>query len=118
MCLTADLGVSSSIQAWFQTFAETGHEIITKAIFLPFADSRRVVVSYMRKFVHEVLVNCLVKVTQEKSVVRWTDHPVMTIAVDWDVKSQTKQNQKKHYLKTSSLIWIYMYASPIMALRI
>ena len=68
-CLTADPGVSSSIQAWFHTFAETGHEIITKAIFLPFADSRRTVVSYMRKFVHKVLVNRLVKLAQEKSVV-------------------------------------------------
>ena len=26
-------------------------------------------------------------------MVRLTDHPDMTIAVDWDIKSQTKQNQ-------------------------
>ena len=42
--------------------------------------SRRIVVSYMRKYVHEVLVNCLFKFAQEKGVVRWTDHPAMTIA--------------------------------------
>ena len=30
------------------------------------ADSRRVVVSYKRKYVHEVLVNCLFKLAQEK----------------------------------------------------
>ena len=42
-------------------------------------------------YVHEVLVNRLVKLAQEKSVVRWTDRPYMTIAVDWDVK-QTKQS--------------------------
>ena len=63
----------------------------TTAILLPSADSRRVVVSYKRKYVHEVLVNHLVKLALEKSVVRCTDHPHMTIAVDWDVKNQTKQ---------------------------
>ena len=42
----------------------------TTAILLPSADSRRVVVSYKRKYVHEVLVNHLVKLAQEKSVVR------------------------------------------------
>ena len=36
----------------------------------PSADSRRVVVSYKRKYVQEVLVNRLVKLAQEKSVVR------------------------------------------------
>ena len=40
------------------------------AILLPSADSRRVVVSYKRKYVHKVLVNCLDMLTQEKSVVR------------------------------------------------
>ena len=37
------------------------------------------------------LVKRLVKLTQDKSVVRWTDRPYMTIAVDWEVKNQTKQ---------------------------
>ena len=35
---------------------------------------------------HEVLVNCLVKLAQQQSVVRLTDCPDMTIAIDWDVK--------------------------------
>ena len=39
----------------------------------------------------EVLVNRLVKLAQEKSLVKRTDRPDMTIAVDWDVKHQTKQ---------------------------
>ena len=52
----------------------------------------------------EVLVNSLVKLAEEKvwlgelteacpgkSVVRLTDSLDMTIAVDWDVKPQTKQ---------------------------
>ena len=37
---------------------------------LPLNHSRRVVVSYKRKYVHKVLVNCLFKLAQEKSVVR------------------------------------------------
>ena len=54
------------------------------AILLPSADSRKVVVSYKRKYmyVHKELVNRLVKLVQEKRVVRWIDRPNMTIAVD------------------------------------
>ena len=33
---------------------------------LPLKHSRRVVVSYKRKYVQEVLVNCLLKLAQEK----------------------------------------------------
>ena len=55
--------------------------------------SRRVVVSYERKYVHKVLVNSLFKPAQEKSVVRLTNRPIMTIAVDWDVKQQNKQTK-------------------------
>ena len=50
--------------------------------------SRRVVVSYKRKYVHKLLVNCLFKLAQEKV---WLGDPAMTIAVDWDVKQQNKQ---------------------------
>ena len=49
------------------------------------------VVSCKWKYVHEVLVNRLLKLAQEKSVVRWTDRPDLTIAVDWEVKQQNKQ---------------------------
>ena len=66
MCLTADPGVASSILAQSHTFVEIDHEIISTAILLPSTDSRRVVVSNKRKHVHEVLVNCLVKLAQEK----------------------------------------------------
>ena len=68
---------------------------IYTAILLPYADSRRVVVSYKRKYVHEALVNCLVKFAQEKSVVRSSDCPDMTIAIDWDVKNQPKPTKKQ-----------------------
>ena len=70
MCLSADPGFAGLILARSHTFAEIDHEIISTAIFLPSADSGRVVVSYKQKYVHEVLVNHLVKIVQEKGVVR------------------------------------------------
>ena len=51
-CMTADPGVVSSILAQSNTFVEIDHEIISTVILLPSADSRRVVVSYKRKYVH------------------------------------------------------------------
>ena len=56
MSLTADPGVMSSIPAQSHTFGEIDHEIISMAILLPSADSRRIVVSYKRMYLHEVLV--------------------------------------------------------------
>ena len=48
----------------------------------PFADSRRAVVSYWRKYVHKVLVNRLRGLSlPRKSVVRLTNCPDMTIDV-------------------------------------
>ena len=70
MCLTAIPGVVSLIPTRSLIFVEIGHEIIAMAILHPSADSRMVVVSYKRKYVHNVLVNCLVKLALEKSVVR------------------------------------------------
>ena len=64
--LTADQEVVSSILARSHTFVEIDYESISMAILLPSADSRRVVVSYKRKYVHKVLVNRLVKLAQEK----------------------------------------------------
>ena len=92
-CLTADPEVASSIPARSHTFVEIDREIISTVILLPSSDSRRVAVSYKRKYVHEVLVNCLFKLAQEKSGVRWSDRPNMTIAVDLDVKQQTKAHK-------------------------
>ena len=69
-CLTADPVVASLIPAQSHTSVVVEHEIISTTILLPSPDSRRVVVSYKRKYVHEVLVNHLVKLAQEKSVVR------------------------------------------------
>ena len=65
---------------------------------LPLNHLRRIVVSYKLKYVHEELVNCLVKLAQEKSVVRWTDRPTMTIAVDLGRKA-TKPKETKEMVK-------------------
>ena len=60
-CLSADLGIESLIPAQSHTFVEIDHEIISRALHLPLADSLRVVGCYKRKYVHEILVNFLVK---------------------------------------------------------
>ena len=62
-CLTADQGVASSIPVRPHTFVEIDNEMI---LLLPLIHSRRVVVSYKRKYVHELLVNRLFKPAQEK----------------------------------------------------
>ena len=61
----------------------------------PSADSRRVVVSYWRKNMHEVLVNCLGGLSlPRKCVGRLTDHPNM---VTLDVKEQHNNKTKTKY---------------------
>ena len=65
--LTADPGVASSIPARSNTFVEIDHEIISQSFSsLPLIHSRRVFVSYKRKYVHKLLVNRLLKPAQEK----------------------------------------------------
>ena len=86
MCLNADTCLTADPGSM-----EIDLEIISTTILFPSTDSRRVVVRYKQKYVHEVLVNPLVKLAQEISVVRWTDRPDMAIAVDWDVRQQTKK---------------------------
>ena len=66
-CLTADPGVVSLILTRY-ILSWIDPEIISTAI--PFPDSRRVVVSYKQKYVHEVLVYPLVKLIKERSVAR------------------------------------------------
>ena len=66
-CLTADPGVASLIPARYHTFVEIDYEMISTVILLlPLIYSRRVVVSYKRKYVHKLLVNRLLKPAQEK----------------------------------------------------
>ena len=62
-------------------------------IYLPSAFSRRTVVSYWRKYVHEVLVNRLGGLSlPRKSVVRLTDRPDMTVDVYRGRKTTIQQH--------------------------
>ena len=69
-CLTADPWVTSLFSVLYYTYMEIDHKLISTIVLLPSADSRRVVVSYKQKNVHKVLVNRLVRLSQEKSMVR------------------------------------------------
>ena len=61
----------------------------------PSAFSRRAVVSYWRKYVHEVLVNRLGGLSlPRKSVVRLTDRPDMTLDVYRGRKTTNQQQQQ------------------------
>ena len=67
--------VASSIPAQPHTFMEIDYEINFTVILLSSAESfknhsRRIVVRYKQKYVHEVLVNCLFKLAQLKNVGR------------------------------------------------
>ena len=61
----ADPGVASLIPAQPQTFEEVDHEIISTVILLLLLIQEGFSIT-KGKFVHEVLVNCLVKLVQEK----------------------------------------------------
>ena len=69
-CISLYSGISLIGPVWQHTFVS------------PSAFSRRAVVSYWRKYVHEVLVNRLGGLSlPRKSVVRLTDRPDMTLDV-------------------------------------
>ena len=68
----------------------------------PSAFSRRAVVSYWRKYVHEVLVNRLGGLSlPRKSVVRLTDRPDMTLDVYRGRKTTMQQQQQLNYLESN-----------------
>ena len=70
---------------------------------------RRAVVSYWRKFVHEVLVNRLGGLSlPRKSVVRLTDRPDMTLDVDRGRKTTIQQQQQQQKVcKKEYLSWVF-----------
>ena len=59
---------------------------------LPLNHSRRVVVSYKRKYVHEALVNCLFKLAQVKVWLGELTLPPWPQLLTWDVKQQNKSS--------------------------
>ena len=94
-CLTAIPGVVSSIPARSHTFVEIDHEIISTVILLPSADSfKKGCCQLQAKVCARITGYLLVQACPGKSVVRWTDRPAMTIAVDLGRKA-TKQTNKK-----------------------
>ena len=76
----------------------------------PSAFSRKAVVSYWRKYVHEVLVNRLGGLSlPRKSVVRLTDRPDMTLDVYRGRKTTIKQQQQQVCLQVrNSLKFIFI----------
>ena len=66
---------------------------------LPLNHSRRVIVSYKRKYVHKVLVNRLFKLAQEKV---WIGE--LTIAVALDLKQLNKQTNKQKDIQIQNVI--------------
>ena len=94
--LTRKSGVLGSIPGWQHTFVS------------PSAFSRRAVVSYWRKYVNEVLVNCLGGLSlPRKSVVRFTDHPDMTLDVYRGRKTTIQQQQQS----IISYVWLVYHIS-------
>ena len=93
---------ASSIPARSHTFVEIDHEILSTVILLPSAESfMKGCCQLQAKVCARLLVNCLFKLAQEKSVVRWTDRPAMTIAVDLGRKA-TKTNKQNHLERTAA----------------
>ena len=80
---------------------------------------------------HGLLVIGFVKLAEETSVVKLTDRLVMTIAIDWDVKPQTRQTKQNwpHPLgsivlvenlkkkKNFPLIWRFCYIFQVESLQ-
>ena len=76
------------------TFVEIDHEIISTVILLPSADSfKKGCCQLQAKVCARITGYPLVQACPGKSVVRWTDCPAMTIAVDLGCKA-TKQTNK------------------------
>ena len=81
--LTADPGVSSSILARSHAFVEINHEMISMFILLPSAESlKKGCCQLQGKVCAQSTGLLLVQACTGKSVVRITDRPAMTIAVD------------------------------------
>ena len=75
-------------------FLEIVHEIFFYCNDPPYSDLRKAVVGYKRKYMCTEYWLPLSLSLPRKSVVRLFDHFDMIIAVDWDVKPQTKQKTK------------------------
>ena len=106
--LTGDPGVASSIPAQSHTFVELDHEIISTVILLPSAESFKKGCCQLQAKVctkvHEVLVNGLFKLAQEKVWLGELTVPPWPWLLTWDVKQQNKQTKLDLYCKIPSLL--------------
>ena len=111
-CLTAIPGVASLIPVRSHTFVEIDHEIISTVILLLTADSfKKGCCQLQAKVCARITGYPLVQVCPGKSVVRWTDRPAMTIAVDLGRKAP-KQTNKTNCLQIDQvfcLVWSSSY---------
>ena len=88
------------VNGLLEVFYTSGHSWVRHPVWQhtfvsPSAFSRRAVVSYWRKYVHEVLVNRLGGLSlPRKSVVRLTDRPDMTLDVYRGRKTIIQQQQR------------------------
>ena len=81
--LTADPGVASSIPARSHTFVKIDQETISMVILLPSAESfKKGCCQLQAKVCARSTGKLLVQACPGKSVLRMTDRPAMTIAVD------------------------------------
>ena len=81
-----------------------GYPVWQHTFVFPSTFSRRVVVSYWRKYVHEVLVYRLGGLSlPRKSVVRLTDRPDMTIDVYRGRKTTMQQQKSLEFMCTHKL---------------
>ena len=96
--LVGCFGLNGPLRQYFSLYRavsqrEGGYPVWQHTFVAPSAFSRRAVVSYWRKYVHEVLVNRLGGLSlPRKSVVRLTDRPDMTLDV---YRGRKTTNQKK-----------------------
>ena len=82
---------------------------LAKYFRFSFRFSRGAVVSYWRKYVHEVLVNRLGGLSlPRKSVVRLTDRPDMTLDV-YRGRKTTMQQQQQQLIEKALLLCVTLY---------
>ena len=99
----SDCRSRGSIPARSHTFVEIDHEIISMVILLPSADAfKKGCCQLQAKVCAQITGKPLVQACPGKRVVRWTDRPAMTIAVDLGRKATKPTNIIKlsHYDET------------------
>ena len=93
--LTANPGAFRLIPARSHTFVEIDHWIINMAILLPSAEScKKGCFQLLTKICARSTGWRLFQACPGKSVVRWTDCPTMTLAVDLGCKASKQTNRK------------------------